>query len=66
MRAFLPRQCYIRIQADLGPGFDRIDDASEKNLLALQREARETIARHAHVLDQLVDLLAPESGMAIA
>ena len=66
MRAFLPRQRYIRIQADLVPGFDRIDDASEKNLLALQREARETIARHADVLDQLVDLLVPESSMAIA
>ena len=66
MRAFLPWQRYIRIQADLVPGLDRIDDASEKNLLALQREARETIARHADVFDQLVDLLAPEFGMAIA
>jgi len=66
MRAFLPRQRYIRIQADLVPGLDSIDDASEKNLLGLQREARETIARHADVLDQLVDLLAPESSMAIA
>ena len=66
MRAFLPRQRYIRIQAELEPGFDRIDDASEKNLLALQRKARETIARHQDVLDQLVDLLAPESDMALA
>jgi predicted acylesterase/phospholipase RssA len=66
MRAFLPRQRYIRIQAELEPGFDRIDDASEKNLLALQRKARETIAGHQDVLDQLVDLLAPESDMALA
>jgi uncharacterized protein len=66
MRAFLPRQRFIRIQADLAAGFDRIDDASEKNLLALQREARETIARQADVLDQVVDLLASDFSMAIA
>src|SRR5262249_1089476 len=50
MRAFLPRERYIRIQADPMPGFEgfeRIDDASEQNLRALQREARETIARNA-------------------
>jgi uncharacterized protein len=66
MRAFLPGQRYIRIQTDLASEFDRIDDASEKNLLALQREARETIARHAGVLDQLVDLLASDFSMAMA
>ena len=62
MRAFLPRQRYIRIQADSMQGFERIDDASGQNLRALQREARETIARNADALIQLLDLLAPSLG----
>ena len=66
MRAFLPRQRYIRIQADSMPGFERIDDASEQNLRALQREARETIARNADALVQLLDLLAPSLALAVA
>ena len=35
MRAFLPSQRYIRIQADLLPGFDRIDDALKWNCISL-------------------------------
>jgi uncharacterized protein len=66
MRTFLPPTRYIRIQPDLTPGFDRIDDASEPNLRALQGMAQETIARNADVLDQLVDLLAPRPALAIA
>jgi uncharacterized protein len=66
MRAFLPRQRYIRIQPDLAPGCDRIDDTSEQNLRALQRIAQETIARNEELLDQLVDLLAPRPAVAIA
>jgi patatin-like phospholipase/acyl hydrolase len=66
MRAFLPRQRYIRIQADSMQGFERIDDASEQNLRALQREARETIARNADALVQLLDLLAPSLALAVA
>ena len=66
MRAFLPPQRYIRIQPDLAPGCDRIDDTSEQNLRALQRIARETIARNEELLDQLVDLLAPKMAAAIA
>jgi predicted acylesterase/phospholipase RssA len=66
MRAFLPRQRYIRIQAGPTPGFGRIDDASEQSLRVLQRGARETIARNADVLDQLLDLLAPSPALAIA
>jgi predicted acylesterase/phospholipase RssA len=66
MRAFLPRQRYIRIQAGPMLGFGRIDDGSEQSLRALQREARETIARDADVLDELLDLLAPSLALAIA
>ena len=66
MRAFLPRKRYIRIQPNLTPGFDRIDDASPQNLRALQRAAQETIARNEDLLDQLVDLLAPTPALAIA
>ena len=66
MRAFLPPNSYIRIQPDLTPGFDGIDDASEQNMRNLQRAAQETIARNEHVLDQVVDLLAPKLTLAIA
>ena len=66
MRAFLPRKRYIRIQPNLTPGFDRIDDASPQNLRALQRAAQDTIARNEDLLDQLVDLLAPTPALAIA
>ena len=59
MRAFLPAQRYIRIQAELIPGFDRFDDASKENLLAIDEIARETIVRYAELLDYLVDILAP-------
>ena len=52
MWAFLPPLRDIRIQPDLTPGFDRIDDASEQNLRALQRATQETIARNEDVLDQ--------------
>src|SRR5262245_25445330 len=47
MRAFLPRERYIRIQADPMSGLGRIDDASEQGPRALQKEARETISRNA-------------------
>jgi uncharacterized protein len=65
-QAFLPPERYIRIQPDLTPGFDRIDDASEQNIIALERAAQETIARNEDVLDQVVDLLAPRSVWAQA
>ena len=65
MRAFLPPKRYIRIQPDLTQGLDRIDDASEQNLRALQRAAQQTIARNENVLDQLADLLAPRLALAI-
>jgi patatin-like phospholipase/acyl hydrolase len=66
MRAFLPPKRYIRIQPDLTRGLDRIDDASEQNLRALQNAAQETIARNEVLLDQLADLLAPSLALAIA
>jgi uncharacterized protein len=66
MRALLPPTRYIRIQPDLTPVIDRIDDASEQNLRALQRTAQETIGKNEDVLDQLVDLLGPRLALAIA
>jgi uncharacterized protein len=65
-QALLPPERYIRIQPDLMPRSDRIDDASEQNLIGLQTAAQETIARNEDVLDQLVDLLAPRSALAQA
>jgi uncharacterized protein len=60
MRAFLPSQRYIRIQADLLPGYDRIDDASAEYMLSMDEIARETVARYTKLLDRLVDVLAPD------
>jgi hypothetical protein len=59
MRALLPPQHYIRIQAELVPGLERIDDTSKDNLEIMDRIARETIARYSEVLNYLVDVLAP-------
>jgi uncharacterized protein len=60
MRAFLPVQRYIRIQAELKRGFDRIDDTSRDYLLTMDRVARETIVRYSKVLDYVVDLVSPD------
>jgi uncharacterized protein len=60
MQAFLPSQRYIRIQADLLPGFDRIDDASAEYMLSMDEIVRKTVARYAKLLDRLVDVLAPD------
>ena len=60
MRAFLPVQRYIRIQAELKPGFDRIDDTSRDYLLTMEEVARETIMRYSKVLDYIVDLIVPD------
>jgi uncharacterized protein len=60
MRAFLPVQRYIRIQAELMPGFDRIDDTSRDYLLNMEGVARENIVRYSKVLDYIVDLIAPD------
>jgi hypothetical protein len=60
MRAFLPVQRYIRIQAELMPGFDRIDDTSRDYLLNMEGVARENIVRYSKVLDYMVDLIAPD------
>jgi len=59
MRALLPPQHYIRIQAELLPGLERIDDTSKDNLEIMDGIARETIARCSEVLNYLVDVLAP-------
>jgi uncharacterized protein len=60
-RAFLAArgkdQLYFRIQADLAPGSASIDDASEDNLLNLERRAREAIAKHAGIFDNVLDRL---------
>ena len=57
LRTLLPRERYVRIQADLMPGFDRIDDASRQTLVAMEMIAEQTIARHTKLLDRMVDLL---------
>ena len=49
-----------RIQADLLPGYDRIDDASAEYMLSMDEIARETVARYTKLLDRLVDVLAPD------
>ena len=59
MRTFLSEERYIRIQTDLVPGLDRIDDASEQNLLFMERTTRGTIERYDDVLDHVVGLLVP-------
>jgi hypothetical protein len=56
MRTFLSHERYIRIQTDLVPDLDRIDDPS--NLLAMEEITRQTIRRYTDVLDRVVDLLA--------
>jgi predicted acylesterase/phospholipase RssA len=56
MRTFLSHERYIRIQTDLVPDLDRIDDSS--NLLAMEKITRQTIRRYTDVLDRVVDLLA--------
>jgi len=60
MRAFLPVQRYIRIQPELMPGSDRIDDTSRDYLLNMEGVARETIVRYSNVLDYIVDLIAQD------
>jgi patatin-like phospholipase/acyl hydrolase len=57
LRTLLLRERYIRIQADLLAGFDRIDDASPQGLIVMKRVAQQTIARHSELLDRVVDLL---------
>ena len=57
LRSLLPRERYIRIQADLMPGFYRIDDASRQTLVAMEMIAEQTIVRHTKLLDRMVDLL---------
>jgi patatin-like phospholipase/acyl hydrolase len=61
MRTLLSGQRYVRIQTDLAPGLDRIDNASKENLLFMERTTRETIVRCNEVLDRVVDLLAPSA-----
>jgi hypothetical protein len=64
-RAFLAArgkdQLYFRIQADLAPGSASIDDASEDNLLNLERNARERVAKHAGIFDNVLDRLTVDS-----
>jgi len=59
LRAFLPSQHYIRIQADLLPEFDRIDDGSQEYLMSMDQIGQETILRYAKELDHLVEVLTP-------
>jgi patatin-like phospholipase/acyl hydrolase len=67
LRSFLPKSRYIRIQTDLAPGLDRIDDASQRTLLRMEENARQTIVRHSEVLNRVVDLLsAPLELAAVA
>jgi predicted acylesterase/phospholipase RssA len=60
LQAFLPPQHYLRIQANIGPGSARIDDASEEYFLSMHEIAQETIRRYAKLLDRVVDVLAPD------
>ena len=60
MRAFLQVHRYIRIQAELMPGFDRIDDTSRDYLQKMEEVARATIVRYSKVLDNIVDLIASD------
>jgi hypothetical protein len=57
LRTLLPGERYVRIQADLMPGFDRIDDASPQALVVMERIAEQTIRRHTKLLDRVVHLL---------
>ena len=62
VRTFLSHERYIRIQTDLVPELDQIDDTS--NLLAMEKTTQQTIRRYTDVLDRVVDLLESESADA--
>ena len=56
LRALLPDD-YVRLQTELETASDDLDDASEKNLAALRREAERLIAERSEDIDRLCALV---------
>lgn len=59
LRHMLPADRYFRLQVELRDARDELDDASPRNLAALQRDAGRLLEEQAERIEALADALAP-------